>query len=369
MTRSICIPQRSNNAGMGQRKRHHLVARFLLRRFAAKLEGDKSFVWRLGKNTVPKLLSTKDAAVQSNFYGVEDEGLEAALSDAEGRWASTLRRIDAGEPLEPMAAELWYMVYLMAYRTSPIRSAFQATGERFIDHVHRNADDPYFKSGIRTQFEEEFEDMLRKTLYELPSEVRSLFWNNREVLKKKIAGDLESMDVGSLLRNLMVGVKQSESFQSAAKRGHNTALTKLIEKGEGPAIVRPIAWRLLHDPTASVILGDCPVIAIGEPSGATGAPWKFGKDCRAYYMPISPTTILVGLRYEQDSLLSVDEVNVASATLSEAAIFAAADNEDTRKWSNVVGSRWMPHDETELSRMMYGAIRDFGTKGNTGKSG
>lgn len=114
---------------MGQRKRHHLVARFLLKRFAAETEGEKSFIWRLSKAAPPKLLSTKDVAVQSNFYGTEEEDLEAALSEVEGHWAAILRRIDAGEALEPLADELWHMVYLMAYRASPIRSAFHSMSE------------------------------------------------------------------------------------------------------------------------------------------------------------------------------------------------------------------------------------------------
>lgn len=345
---------------MGQRKRHHLVARFLLKRFAAKAEGDKSFIWRLSKDAPPKLLSTKDVAVQSNFYGTEEDGLEAALSDVEGRWAAMLRRIDAGEPLEPLADELWHMVYLMAYRASPIRSAFQSLGEQFIDHLHDNADDPRIKDGLVANFDLLFEAELLKMLGQFPPAFQALVWENRGALKQYAANDLASMDVGALMRGLMSGVKTHESFTSAPKRGHNRGVSKLLTQGESPGAVKPIAWMILADPNNSVILGDCPVVAVGGTSSVTGAPWKFGKDCRAYYMPISPRQVLVGLRYPEDPMLSIAALNTASAALSEASAFSSRDDDATRQWSELIGTRWMPLDDAEFNSIVNDVFEDFG---------
>jgi len=345
---------------MGQRKRHHLVARFLLKRFAAKAEGDKSFIWRLSKEAPPKLLSTKDVAVQSNFYGTEEDGLEAALSDVEGRWAAMLRRIDAWEPLEPLADELWHMVYLMAYRASPIRSAFQSLGERFIDHLHDNADAPEIKDGLHAYLDENFEKEFKTVLEKIPLEVRQLVWDNRALFKDHVSRDLGGMDVGGFMRGFFAQLKENESFQNAAKRGHNKGVTKLIEQGAGPVAVKPSEWKLLHDPTGSVILGDCPVVAVGGTSSVTGAPWKFGKDCRAYYMPISPRQVLVGLRYPEDPMLSIAALNTASAALSEASAFSSRDDDATRQWSELIGTRWMPLDDAEFNSIVNDVFEDFG---------
>jgi hypothetical protein len=350
----------TNDPRVGQRKRHHLVARFLLKRFAARQDGDKSFIWRVTKDSPPKLLSTKDVAVQSNFYGAEDEGLEAALSDVEGRWATLLRRVDAGEPLEPLADELWHMVYLMAYRASPIRSAFQTMGERFLDHMQENADSPHLKDRLRTYLDEHFDEELAKMLDRFPPQVRGLLWENHGFLKDYAARDLEGMNIGAFMRGLMGEVKKQGAFQSAAKRGHNKGVSKLVAQGSGPAAVRPTEWRLIRDPTGSVILGDCPVVAVGGPSLATGAPWKFGKECRAYYMPISPHQVLVGLRHPGDPLLTADEINLASAALSEASVFASKDTEATRRWSALVATRWMPLEDAEIDALVNEVVREFG---------
>jgi len=349
---------------MGQRKRHHLVARFLLKRFAAKAEGGKSFIWRLSKDAPPKLLSTKDAAVQSNYYGTEEGGLEAALSDVEGRWAAMLRRIDAGEPLEPLAEEIWHMVYLTAYRASPIRSGFRAMGEQFIEHMHHNADAPEIKDGLHAYLDENSEKELMNVLEKFPPEVRQLVWDNRALLKDQVSRDLDGMDVGGFIRGVFDQLKEHESFQNAAKRGHNKGVTKLIEQGAAPVAVKPSEWKLLHDPTGSVVLGDCPVVAVGGPIRAIGAPWKFGKDCRTYYMPISPRAVIVGIRYPEDDLLTIDQLNAASAALSEASIFASADNESSRRWAPRIASQWMPLDEQEMDAIMRSVVTDFG-KGHT----
>lgn len=345
---------------MGQRRRHHVVARFLLARFAAKVVGDKSFVWRITNDAAPKLLSTRDVAVQSNFYGAEEEGLEDALSRMEGRWSTLLRRVDAGESLAPLADDLWHMVYLMGYRAAPIRSAFLAAGEQLIDHLHDNADSPHIKAGILTHLDESFERQLAEIVAQLPAALGQLIWDNRQALKEHVRRDLERSETGALMRDLLALLMPEEALQRATKRGHNSAVSNLIAGGSGPAAVRPVSWRVINDATNSIILGDCPVIATADASERSGAPWKFGRGCRAYYMPISPCRVLVGLRYPGDALLAIDDINAASAELSERCVFAASADERTHRWSAIVARRWMPLDDVEIGAIMDDLVKTFG---------
>lgn len=341
------------------------MARFLLKRFAAKVDGDKSFIWRLSKDATPKLLSTKDVAVQSNFYGTEEDGLEAALSDVEGRWASLLRRVDSGEALEPLADELWHMVYLMAYRASPIRSAFHTMGERFLTHLQDNAEAPEIKDGFRSYFEENFEKELLSVLERFPPDERQSIWDKRASLKDYALSDHDGLNFGTFMCGLFGQLKKDKYFHIAAKGGHNKGVAKLIEQGAGPVVVKPLEWKLMADPTGSVVLGDCPVVAVGGAAQTTGAPWKFGKDCRTYYLPISARQVLVGLRYPQDELLTVDQLNAASAALSESSVFAPADTDTTRALIPQIAARWMPLDEAEVEAIMRSVVKDFG-KGHAG---
>lgn len=317
-------------------------------------------MWRVEKVAAPKLLSTKDVAVQSNFYGTEEEGLEGALADVEGRWAALLRGVDAGEALEPLADELWHMVYLMAYRTSPLRSAFHSMGQRLVGHMHDNADSPHIKDGLMAYLDENFDVELAKVLERLPPPARQWARDNRQLLKEHAQRELQGADVGAIMRDLFGPLKQRETLQSVAKRGHNKGVSKLIEQGHGPAAVKPVAWRIIRDSANSVILGDCPVIATGGATPAPGAPWKIGKDCRAYYMPISPRQVLVGLRFPDDTVLTINDINTASAELSERCVFASSDDERTRQWSAAVGKRWMPLEDGEIDAMMNDLVRNFG---------
>src|SRR5262249_7691932 len=157
-----------------------------------------------------------------------------------------------------IADELWHMVYLMAYRTSPLRSALRTVGEGFIDFLHSKADSSAMRERVLAHFAEHFDENLEEALNRLPPAIATALRENREVFKAYAARGLESTDLGALVRTLLGEVKKQESFQSAPKRGHNQGVSKLIEQGRGPGAAKPVTWRILEDPSGSVILGDCP---------------------------------------------------------------------------------------------------------------
>lgn len=345
---------------MGTRKRHHIVPRFLLARFASLSRDDKSFVWRVAKGPRAAEISTKDAAVQSHFYGGEEEGLEAALADAEGRWGVLLRGIDAGTPLDPLASDLWSLMYLIAFRASPIRSAFTVLAEQFIDHLRENAGGSEVREGLTRNFDGVFDEELEKVIASLPPQLHGPIRANKRLLREHARKELDGMDVGAMMRELLGVVTAQQVLPKAAKSGHNKGIAKLLDQGHAPRAVQPVAWQLLHDESGSVILGDSPVVAVGHAGNEIGAPWKFGKDCKTFYLPLSPRLVLVGILDMSIPLLSISDINYASASLSEAALFASKFGDDERALSNAIGSRWMPLSDEEIQAIMQETLRDFG---------
>lgn len=345
---------------MRTRKRHHIIPRFLLARFASSKTADKSFIWRVAKDARAAEISTKDAAVQSHFYGLEEEGLEGSLADAEGRWGSLLGRIDVGTPLEPLASELWGFLYLIGFRASPIRSAFTILAEQFIDHLSEKADGPEVREGLSRNFDRIFADQLEVALARVPPQFHQLIRDHRDLVHQIAKKDLESSDIGARMRDLLASMTQQQIIPKAAKRGHNKGISKLLDQGQGPEAMRPVAWQVLHDEHGSVILSDSPVVAVGGPENNTGAPWKFGKDYRALYLPVSPRTVLVGIRDADTRLLSIPEINAASATLSETAFFCSKFGDGERALSQGIGSRWMPLSEDEVQAILRTSLSTFG---------
>lgn len=341
---------------MGTRKRHHIVPRFLLARFASSIRGDKSFVWRVAAGARAAEISTKDAAVQSHFYGQEAEGLEAALGDAEGRWAKVLERIDLGELLQPLESELWSFLYLIAFRASPIRSAFATVAEQFIDHLSTETGGSQMRQGISRHLDRTFEELLEHGIATQPLHLRRHQGANKHLIYQHITADLADLDIAALMRELREAITSQQVIPKAVKRGHNKGIAKLLDQTLAPDAVRPVEWRLLHDPSGSVILGDSPVIAVGRTGNKTGAPWKFGKECATFYLPLSPRTILVGIRDPSTPLLSIAEVNAASSELSEAAFFCSKWGEGERMLAKSISSRWMPLSHDELQAIMQQAL-------------
>ncbi len=347
---------------MGQRERHHVVPRFLLNRFAAESYGGKAFIWKFTRSDQPRLLSTRDVGVQKRFYGSESEGLEGELAAREGEWADLLRDVDAGKKLATLSSDLWYMVASLASRAGQIRSALGSLGERFITHLCDNGDDPRIKAGLVPNFDREFSILFEKLRSGLPPETQAVLIANYEVIREHAKQHFRHTNIGPLLQALLGPLLAEAKLPPIVKKAHNQALSKLVVQREGPELLAPIEWRVLSHPAHALVLGDCPVVAVGGDSMLTGAPWKFGPECRSFYLPISPENVLVGLRNPADPLLSIDELNAASVELSEHAFFANADTDTRRMWQSRVGLRWMPMDEEEIVSLIEQVINNHARK-------
>lgn len=96
---------RRNEDAVSVPRRHHLVPRFFLKRFA---KSDKiAMVSRVAPQEVPRMVTTKNAAVESDFYTVLDANgqpstaIETFLSELEARAAAAMHRMDTRDGFPP----------------------------------------------------------------------------------------------------------------------------------------------------------------------------------------------------------------------------------------------------------------------------
>jgi len=114
-------------------KRHHYIAKFLLRRFAEKSGPREGLVWRLDKKTgQPRAVAPKYEAALPHYYRLEredgstDSGPEDILARIESGAAAALQRVERGEvPSDEDRTWLALFVLFQHRRTPPARESLK----------------------------------------------------------------------------------------------------------------------------------------------------------------------------------------------------------------------------------------------------
>lgn len=81
---------------MPDRRRNHFIPRFLLNRFASRRKDSKAWIWQISQDGSAVEISTRDAAVATDFYGGPETGVEDAFAEAETEFSRTLAAIERG---------------------------------------------------------------------------------------------------------------------------------------------------------------------------------------------------------------------------------------------------------------------------------
>ena len=118
-----------------QRKRNHVIPKFLLNRFSSRQNGNKHWIWQIERSGKPKEVSTRDAAVSNYFYGGQETGVEDAFANVEGRFSALLRSLDWGDPPMNHSEDLRLFVWTLAARTQAVRGQVSGMANDLLDQV------------------------------------------------------------------------------------------------------------------------------------------------------------------------------------------------------------------------------------------
>jgi len=337
------------------RERNHFISRFLLRRFASKVDAkrNKSWIWDIQKTGVTREISTKDAAVSSKFYGDRATGIEDAFAIEEEKFSAALRAIDAGAPLSEHAATLSRLVWSQAARTRALRHSLAETMDAVFSAFTSSLDSAAATAAFKRMTKEELPRTIADELTKLPPDSRREAERRLEAmggtegavqLALSRIDSLEFAAFGVILNAMM----KSEGFiDKAMERGHVKGLSKLLIETPLDQPFKPDAWYLLEDPCASLVLGDVGVFAVAQ-EGTTSLVMRVSDAWREIYMPISPTKALVGCKGTMRPSLSAQEVNRASASFSLASIYAGRLTESERQLIPLIGTRARFGDASDI---------------------
>lgn len=347
------------------RDRNHFISRFLLRRFASKVDAKrkKSWIWDIQKAGTAREISTRDAAVSSKFYGDRATGIEDAFAKEEEKFSKALRAIDAGAPLAEHASTLSRFVWSQAARTRALRQSVAETMDAVFSTFTSSLDSAAAMAAFKRMTKEELPRTIADEMSKLPlhsrrdAECRLEAMGGTEGAVQLALARVDGVEFAAfgVLLNAMM---KSEGFiDKAMERGHVRGLSKLLLEQRSDQQFRPDAWYLLEDPSGSIVLGDVGVFAVAQ-DGTTSLVMRVSNSWREMYLPISPTKALVACEGTAQPSLSPEEINRASASFSLVSIYAARLTESERQLIPLIGTRARLGNAGDVQDIISGVWND-----------
>lgn len=341
------------------RDRNHFISRFLLRRFASRVDAKrkKSWIWEVKKTGVVREISTKDAAVGSKFYGERTTGVEDAFANEEDKFSAVLRAIDSGSPLREHSATLSRLVWSQTVRTRALRQSLGETVDALFSAFTSSLDSEAAMNAFKRMTKEELPRTIAYEMQRLPPRAR----RKAESRLEEIGGTegavqlalakLDAVEFAAFGMVLNAMMKSEDFIEKAMERGHVRALSKLLIESPSDQPFQPDAWYLLDDPSESLVLGDVGVFAVAR-DGTTSLLMRISNSWSQVYLPISPTKVLVACKGDARPILSAEDVNRASASFSLASVYASRVSEQNRQLIPFIGTRTRLGDAREIQEIV-----------------
>lgn len=339
---------------MADRRRNHFVPRFLLNRFKSRADGKKSWVWQLSPDGKPIEISTRDAAVATQFYGGSETGVEDALAVAEARFARTLSALDAGEPARDHAECLRELVWNLAVRTRAFRRQFENVAERLTTKVIETITSEEVEDALVHFIRSDFDRLMDEGISSLSPEDQLLAraGSKSPPIRDALLESTEEMIrlLPKLFSAHALNIRESQGFLNAAsEEGQIEGLSRLLTDSKVPDSFSPHIWEVHR--TEPLLLGDVCVWAATE-DGEVGSLLHSKNTWHTVYFPISPSQLLVAYHVSSVDLMDAEALNAASAKLSWSHIYCSAVSESFRRLAQTIGTGDPIMSEAELEELV-----------------
>lgn len=343
-----------------KKARNHYVPRFLLKRFASRIENEKSWVWQYSQTQIPIEISTKDGGVAKYFYGREP-GLEDALSVLEAETATAISHIENGSNPNDHKKILNKFAYISVMRTRATRSAFSSVIGRLLKQTSLSLVDTEVQDDARKHARAIMPDLIEEELSKLPAEQRKLAF---AMLHSKAGRRLQEgviQNIPDSMRKLSDNLLEFDTTSKDSKVATNaqvTGLERLIGNLEAPQKARFEHWQVLSFNTENLILGDAIVVPASK--NYMLAPFFSGDTMEIEYifLPVTKNSALCGSRTNATISLSADLLNEMSAKISASHYFSWQDSTETRELLALIGTQCEILSDDALERITKNAFRE-----------
>jgi hypothetical protein len=335
------------------RQRNHYNPRFLLNRFASKVDRAKHWIWRIGRGGSVRELSTRDVEVSRRFYGEDSAGVEDALEEAEGHFSAILARIDGGRPPEAFSEELRQLVWTMAVRTRAIREQFATATDGLLSEFAGHSTSADARDELARWLHSSFEEQMKKAVPRLPLEQRrtALDFVRVPAVREQLM-QLVPSSFGAWAGAMVRMVQDGGIIPTSIKTGQVRGLAKLLDRGTPPDGFAPGGWHVISANRHSFVLGDGAVFAKME-DGSLGSLLKSIQNWSEAYLPISDRQVLVATKKrDRPTLDHAVSINQISAAFALEYIYASCAGSATRDLISLIGTRGPLFARHELAEMV-----------------
>ncbi|MBX3353005.1 MAG: DUF4238 domain-containing protein [Phycisphaeraceae bacterium] len=339
-------------------RRHHYIPQFLLRNFASRRQSQKRWVIQFTRESEPREISTRDAAVARDFYGVGDDTLERALSAHESEHAVVVAKVLGGEDPQRFGEALGSMIRLLAYRSRMFREGFLEGASGALREIASTATRENISNFVEQNFERVLEDM-RCKMPGLPPEQQQVLQPVLSEpalvaeLKRQFARHCRTRRGAEGLASVIRQVLEGVDLATVVPKSHNESMSRSLPRGLALTKSGGVYWSVLRARSNSVILGDN--VAIAFPS--EGSPGHLSKHNTAWseiYAPIAHDTILVASRTDDPPGRGLNEINAAAAGTSQRCFFASCDGTAWRDLASRIGAEGPLLSEEDVKRASQG---------------
>lgn len=343
--------------------RNHYVPKFLLNRFASRVQRKTRFVWQFSKERPPVEISTRDAGVSAFFYGQPANGVEDRLQSVEGTQADVLADIDRGVSPAVHSETLRRLLWMLAVRTNALRQQFVAAGTTLLDHLEDSAGSDEASAGMRARIRDECDGQIRQALARLPGAYRvralELYEDpaRQEAFRELIMSQVGDVDFQGFIRWFRERAGDMLDLNKSAAKGQIRGLSALLDRPDAPPVFAPTHWDVIRRPLGTFVLGDGCVFATAL-DGRVGSPFAFKGTWRAVYLPISSSAVLVAAPCPIDAVLPDESINAASVELGADVFFACRCSEQEKSLVPRIGTGVPLISDDEMAKIARNSWSD-----------
>lgn len=318
---------------VGKKDRQHYIPQFLLRRFASRVDAKSgaTFVFQTRKESAPKEVSVRDAAVASQFYGNSANGVEDALGKAEDQFGTVLRQLDAGASVDNYVEAIGNFIWLHTVRTRALRESMATAFKLLFDRIAQEFTSERAQNEFQRFFEDEIE-VIADTAFEqkhpnLPSQERSamvtalLAGGNRQAIVDIFKQSGVVTWGLTMFGQLLQAPQLRKQLDTKLKDAHSRSVARLINERIVPAALQGCHFQIIASGSDHFILGDCCAFVVGKDAAIEPVNRNLS-EMRELYLPISSTQALAALRGIDQPTLTTPEINLGSVICSRDALFS-----------------------------------------------
>ena len=343
--------------------RQHFIPRFLQKGFVSKVKKQEYYAWVFTKEEKPYEANLKNIGIEKYFYGKpEDSKTDDLLTEREGvysEYINNLRECDSNRPLDGgIPSE--FVSHLMV-RAKHIRESLCEVGDVLIDSAKKKLDSPVKIKQMLSNQPELIEQALREAIdkkcsRKVPQHKKDKLVQSAMLIMPQIIAGLGTED-HELFSQLLA--KMKDEMPAVAKDAQIKGLSKSVAPEKIVEKFDCFHWSLNVTAKHTLVLGDIGPIARYEPE-LQFKLFLFAKgELSQIFLPISDTHMIVGKSSKDSQTPELNEINEASASLSQYYFISSNNSENKKKLSNMISSKSSVISDKENKEIEETLDREF----------